>query len=458
MRRPRLPRLPRLGLRARVTALFGLGALVLSVALSLATYSVTRSNLLDERERSSVRGAKFDAEIAAQDLKAKQVAPIDILTDRINTGQVLKPVLLDSAGEPITPFAGTGGAIPAALIDLVRKGTAGTQRVSVNGTATLVVGIPLADTGYDYYEVGSLEDLTDTLDTLSATLTLFAALTTLAGAGLGVYASKRLLAPLGSVAVAAKAIGEGDLSTRLDPSDDRDLRTITRSFNTMVDQLAARMERDRRFAADVSHELRSPLQTLTAASSVLVRQKDAMDKRTGSAAVLVAEEVARFSELVRDLLELARDEVPVTLRETDVAALLRDCSRALVPKNGLDLKQAPAHWPLDPQRFERLLTNLLQNAKKHGGGAVRLGAQVVDGVLVVEVDDKGPGVPAEERELVFDRFGRGRAASARGFGDGTGLGLALVKQHAESHGGSVAVLDRPGGGARFRVEIPRRPA
>lgn len=451
-------RFPRLGLRARVIALFGFGALLLSVALALATYSTTRSNLLDERERGSVRNAFFDAKIVGQNLSTPNAVPIDVLNTYVNSGPLRQPVLLASTGVPISPIADAGAAIPAELIALVRKDTPAKQRVSINGKVSLVVGIPLRTSPYDYYEVGSLDDLSDTLRTLGTTLTLFAALTTAAGAGLGVYASKRLLAPLGSVAAAAKAIGEGDLSARLDPSDDRDLRAITLSFNTMVDQLASRLERDRRFAADVSHELRSPLQTLTAASSVLIRQKDAMDKRTGSAAVLVADEVARFSDLVRDLLELARDEVPVTLRDTDVPALLRDASRGLVPKSGLDLDRAPAHWPLDPQRFERLLTNLLQNAKNHGGGATRLGADVVAGMLVVEVDDEGPGVPVEERELVFDRFGRGRAASARGFGDGTGLGLALVKQHAESHGGSVSVHDRPGGGARFRVEIPRGPA
>lgn len=449
----------RLGLRARVIVLFALGAMLLSFALALATYSVTRNNLVQERERSAIRSAFFDARVAEQGLGDPTAQP-DVVLRNIDSGPQRRPLVLptdSSAGfsSPSTVEQALTSAVTAELIATVESGTAAVQRVSVNGEVSLVVGVPLLGVDYTYYEVGSLEDVTDTLRSLAATLTLFAALTTVAGAGLGVYASKRLLAPLGSIAQAAQAIGEGDLSARLDPSDDRDLRAITRSFNTMVDQLAARLQRDRRFAADVSHELRSPLQTLTAASSVLVRKKESMDKRTASAAELVSAEVSRFSALVQDLLELAREETPVNLQETDVRALLTEVARPHLKRTGLDLRFAPATWPLDAQRFERLLSNLLQNAQRHGGGPVRLGAQVIDEVLVVEVDDEGPGVPAEERELVFDRFGRGRTASARGVSDGTGLGLSLVKQHAEAHHGTVEVLDRPGGGARFRVQVPR---
>ena len=223
----------------------------------------------------------------------------------------------------------------------------------------------------------------------------------------------------------------------------------------MVDEVSARSEADRRFASDVSHELRSPLQTLSAATSVLDRRRDELDDRTAAAVDLLTDEVARFESLVTDLLELAKSDRPAERRPTDVVALTRAllASRGLAPVV-LDVSGGSAVLDVDPRRFEQVLANLVDNAAKHGGGAVRVGLAVEDDRLVLEVDDEGAGVPADERELVFDRFARGRAASMRGGSDGTGLGLALVAQHVLAHRGSVVVLDRPGGGARFRVELP----
>ena len=113
----------------------------------------------------------------------------------------------------------------------------------------------------------------------------------------------------------------------------------------------------------------------------------------------------------------------------------------------------PRTWAVDRRRVEQLLGNLLDNAQKYGGGptAVRLGT--MGALCYLEIDDKGPGASPEDRNTIFDRFVRGRTANSRGTGDGTGLGLALVAQHAAAHDGSAVVLDRPGGCARFRVEL-----
>jgi signal transduction histidine kinase len=111
-------------------------------------------------------------------------------------------------------------------------------------------------------------------------------------------------------------------------------------------------------------------------------------------------------------------------------------------------------WNIDERRLEQVLVNLLDNADRHGGGAVRIRIGQTLGMRVLEVDDEGPGIRLEDREVVFDRFVRAHNASARRDGDGTGLGLALVAQHVSAHGGRVHVTDRPGGGARLRVELP----
>ena len=120
----------------------------------------------------------------------------------------------------------------------------------------------------------------------------------LAAGLLGLWASRLVLRPVGDVSAAAARIAAGDLGARLEPSPDPDLGGCRESFNSMVDELTERMERDERFAGDVSHELRSPLTTLSTAASVLDRRAEEMSPRTQRAAELVVEEIERFQELV----------------------------------------------------------------------------------------------------------------------------------------------------------------
>jgi two-component system, OmpR family, sensor histidine kinase MtrB len=426
----------RTGLRTRITVLFGLGALALSAALAV------RAAYLDAAfVRTGLGGEEPDVQAVLQDL---------------NTGEVRRP-LVQRDGEFFGTSADPGltAAIPAELQRLVADGTPAVQRVPLRDSTAIVVGVPLPAVDAGYYEVSPLTELERTLRLLATVLALVALGTTLAGAALGWVISRRVLRPLASVAQTAGTIASGDYTARVAREGDPDLDTLAVSFNRMVDEVAARSASDRRFAADVSHELRSPLQTLSAATSVLDRRRDQLDSRTGQVIGLVCEEVERFESLVTDLLELARSDKPAERRPTDVVALTRAllASRGLPPEV-LDLGGEAAILDVDPRRYEQVLANLVDNAARHGGGAVRVGLVVADDRLVLEVDDEGPGVPADERELVFRRFARGRAANARGGTDGTGLGLSLVAQHVQAHLGTVEVLDRPGGGARFRVVLP----
>jgi signal transduction histidine kinase len=379
---------------------------------------------------------------------------VDVLRS-LDSGAARMPVLYrDGTWYARTADAGITDAIPAPLQRLVNAGQPGVQRVRTANGAALIFGIPLGPSTA-FYEIHSLAELERTLQVLALILGLVAAGTTFGGAGLGWYATRHVLRPLTTVADAARGIAAGDLDARLDSTGDRELERLTTSFNHMVDQLSRRLERDRRFAGDVSHELRSPLQTLAAAASVLDRRRDHMDERTATAAGLVVAEVNRFSSLVADLLELARGDQPVETKPVDVAELARQVCRARgVPEAVVVTGNGSATvWPVDRRRFERVLGNLVDNAVRHGGGpvAVRIGQE--NGLRFLEVDDEGPGILPQDRETIFDRFVRGRTANARGDRDGTGLGLALVAQHVSAHGGRAFVTDRPGGGARFRVEI-----
>lgn len=449
MRRP--------GLRARVTAGFALGALLVSACVALLSYQLTEQFLLSQREATAQRTVFREAEIVRAAL-ATDPADIGAVLRSLDTGVHRRPAVLRT-GEWYGRSAGTNldTVIPALLQEEVAAGRPAVQRVATADGPVLIIGVPL-QSGDGFYVVDSMNELDRSLQTLGLVLFLVAAVTTAAGAGLGAYAARYVLRPLASVATAARDITAGDITARLDPAAEPELAHLTTSFNEMVDQLSARMRRDRRFAADVSHELRSPLQTLSAAASVLARRADHLDPRTATAVVLVVDEIDRFQTLVTDLLELARSDQPADVAAVDVAGLARQlCDARGLPADIVTTDPADGMpWNVDRRRMERILANLLDNASRHGGGATAVHLATDTDAHVIHVDDEGPGVNPADRATIFDRFVRGRTAGARGDSDGTGLGLALVAQHAAAHHGAVTVTDRPGGGARFRVELPRQ--
>ena len=444
----------RAGLRTRVIGGFAAGALLLSASMALVSYQVTRGYLLEQRERSSVRSAQFDARVVREGLSAE---PTDFraLLGSLDTGNNRRAMLLRN-GQWYTRTADRGdtSAVPQRLRDMVERGTQAMQRVRVNGVPAVVVGIPLSP-GTALYEVDEMRELDQTLRVLGWVLAVVAAATATAGAGLGWYAARYVLRPLRSVADTAQDIAAGDLGSRLDPAVEPDLGRLTTTFNDMVDRLAEQAQRDRRFAADVSHELRSPLQTLLAAASVLANRRSRLDERSATAADLVVSEVDRFQSLVEDLMELARSDQPADPEPVDVAEVARRaCRMRRLPEDLVSVGDTGTRWYADRRRIEQAIGNLLDNAIRYGGGPTAVRIDRVGEIGRIEVDDEGPGVPPGDKAVIFDRFVRGRVARARGQDGGTGLGLALVAQHAAAHGGRATVLDRPGGGARFRLELP----
>jgi signal transduction histidine kinase len=194
------------------------------------------------------------------------------------------------------------------------------------------------------------------------------------------------------------------------------------------------------------------------AGAVLRRRRDELTGTAGQALDLLLGEIGRFQRMVVDLLEISRDDLRPDESPAEVVDL-GDVVRNVVaarPRGGpeVDLVDPSPLVLADRRRLDRVVANLLDNADKYAGGAVRVGVLRRDGRARLEVDDDGPGVPADQRERIFERFARGTYAGRRGVDGGSGLGLALVAQDVQRHGGSVRVEDRPGGGARFVVELP----
>jgi signal transduction histidine kinase len=458
VRRLALPR--RLGLRARITLAFGVGALLLSALLSATTWALTRENLLNQREDSAMVLVFQNARTVRNSVAQTQPAT---LLSSLSTRQGAQPVLyFDEVWSSQTPEFGED-ALPRSLRTLVVEGgQPARMRYDLRGEVQLAVGIPIPGGGA-YFEIISLDSLESTLEALGVSLVGASLVTTLAGGALGWWASRRTLRPLAGVSTAAMALAAGRLDTRLEASEDPDLAPIASSFNEMAQTLQDRIERDARFASDVSHELRSPLMTLSASVEVLNNQREALPERARAALDLMALDIDRFQQLVEDLLEISRFDAGVVRLELEEVHLAELVMQAVshstdfdVPVE-LDAELAGVVVNADKRRIVRVIANLLDNAAKYGGGASSVSLRQVDDGVQIAVEDRGPGVPEEDRELIFDRFSRGASAGRRGSSsDGVGLGLALVAEHVNLHGGRVWVDDRLDGqpGARFVVQLP----
>lgn len=461
----------RLGLRARVTLLFGLGALALSAIMGSLSYFTTRHVLVGDRESADLKQAYLNAALVRSSL-LEDKSPAESVDATSGTS-----VLYSQAQHPGAWFSTSisvgQSQLPAELRHTVLAGQAATETFILRGASQLVVGVPIPSVQAAYFEVFDLSDLSHTLGVLAATLFVVGAITTLLGAAVGRSASSRTLRPLATVSRAAVAIAGGQLDTRLHAdADDPDLVGLTSSFNRMVEQLQERIERETRFTSDVSHELRSPLTTLSASLEVMEASRNELPPRTQRALTLLAGDVRRFQRMVGDLLEISRSDTgsaELSMDEVNAGELVRQSVAAGQRSLGGEGERPVVEvspdlagtWLLiDKRRFERVIVNLLENAALYGGGAVRVTAEAGptrdDGrsTMRVAVEDQGPGLAPSERARVFERFYRGSAAGRRGAGTGTGLGLALVAEHVRLHGGSTWAEEAEGGGARFVIELP----
>ncbi|MDP8976380.1 MAG: HAMP domain-containing histidine kinase [Actinomycetota bacterium] len=439
---------------------FAAGTLVLSALLAVLTYQLARTYLLRQRETSVLRQAYANARLVRDTAKTPGADVLRLLASLKSPAG--SDTVLYQRGEWFAASLAIGrDDLPAQLRDSVVGGEPSRQRILLDGEAMIVVGLPLPAVDGAYFEVFSLDELSHTLRILRNVLIGSTAFSALGGAALGLTVSRRVLRPLAAVSEAASAVSHGQLDQRLDVGDDPDLSGLARSFNQMTEALQERIRRDARFAAAVSHELRSPLTTQVAALEVLEARRAEMPERAATALDLLAGEVRRFQRLVQDLLEISRIDAGVVELAWEPVRLGDFVHEAMARLDDVPLELDPdaAHLVVraDKRRLAQVLANLVENARCHGGGAVRVCVKAAVGCVRLVVDDAGPGVPIEERERIFERFGRGRASS-RGAGQGTGLGLSLVAEHIHLHAGRVWVEDRPGGGARFVVELPVAPS
>lgn len=453
-----MARARRLRLRSRLLAAFVGGALLLSASVALLSYGMTRRYLLTQRERSAQRQAEVNARLVGGALRSDSDVPQLLGSLQSPAGSSAVVVLHNGRWFAASLDLGRE-AIPAALREAVLdQRSRAHQRHVLDQVPRLAVGLPLP-AGDAYFEVFALRELDRTLRTLRVALTTAAAAAVVGAAGLGVWASRRLLGPLADIGATATSIAGGELDARLDVGNDVELAALAASFNQMVASLQQRIERDARFASNVSHELRSPLTALRSALQNMETRRPSMDERTARSLDLLAREVDRFERLVQDLIEISRFDAGVVQASSEEVFLgelvlhaVETLSEGEVPVE-VAASATDAVVRADKRRLEQVIANLVANARLHGGGVDRLRIEADEDRARIIVEDRGPGVPMEDRDRVFERFYRARYTGRTA--GGVGLGLALVAEHAHLHGGRAWVEGRDdGGGARFVVELP----
>lgn len=451
----------RAGFRARATLAFAAGAVLIAATLALPAFFASRSYLTSQREASARRQAFANARLVRNVLRSPDADPSQLfgsLQREEGTDSVFR-----AGGRWFASSVATSrDSLPADLVKVVEEGHAGWQRYRLNGKSVIAVGVPVPAAGALYFEVDRLSQLDSALRAMSLALLLASVVTVIGGAIIGFILSGNLVRPIRMLAARAEAVAAGD-ATAFDEAD-VELAPLVGSLNRVIEGYATRAERESRFASDVSHELRAPLAALSAAVDVMQRRRGQLPDGTTVALDALSDQIDGFQTLVLDLLEMSRFDAgraELVAEPADLRELIR---HALVSISADDVPvfvdpAVPPRLVVDRRRIAQVIVNLVENARRYGGGATAVKAWRHGLAVRIAVEDHGPGVLPEDRERVFQRFERGSLPARKDVPKGTGLGLALVQEHALLHGGSAWVEDvdpDQGGGARFVIEIPMR--
>jgi len=318
-------------------------------------------------------------------------------------------------------------------------------------------------------QVGSpLEGIEEALSQLLLILVVAVPLVLVVASLGGSFLANKALKPVDEITKTAKRIGSGDLSQRIHLEEflDDEIGRLASTFNEMIGKLERSFLQIKRFTADASHELKTPLTVLKGEIEVGLKRDRAVEeyKRILSSCL---EEVDHMSRIVDDLLTLARADMgALELRRerVDLGEVAEDVWRSLqrmAEEKGLKFSLArDGEVPVwgDRDRLRQLVVNLVDNALKYtpSGGEVVLKVGRQDALALLSVKDTGEGIPPEDQERVFERFYRVDKARSREKG-GTGLGLSICKWIAEAHGGRIWLKSEIGRGSTFTVELPLSP-
>ena len=372
--------------------------------------------------------------------------------------------------------------IPDALREQVRTNPSKLLYKSIDLTVAgqshpgLVVGsgveVPVAGS-YELYLVYDLASAQQTLDFVQSTLAFGGAVMILLLGAVSYYVTGRIVRPVQIAADVASELAAENLEPRIKVSGDDVIADLGRSFNIMADRMQAKINdlsqlsrMQQRFVADVSHELRTPLTTIKLSAALMEDRAEELSAASAKNLHKLQGQVARFEDLLNDLLEISRYDamevvpdfeledlngaVGLALANIQVVADSKGCELVV------DIPAGPVEAEFDPRRIDRVLRNLLSNAIEHGAGKpVHISVGQSSEAVAVTIMDHGDGMSPAEVRQVFDRFWRADKARKRTTG-GTGLGMSISLADAQIHKGWLQVISKPKRGTMFRLTIPRK--
>ena len=458
------------GVRARLTAtILGLVAVTAAV-LGVGSYLFVDVGLRAQALDDAAAEARFDLSVLIPESLPAEPTLEDIVDSRLAERfrqRGVESIFRLSTGETSVSNSSLQDVLSRLPSDMLVRVAAGELAYSwtvLDGVPALVIGGQIPQSSDEVYFVHDASTIEDTLARLRLALGGGALVLVLVGLVAARSVARGVLAPVQAAARAAEQIERGDLGARIPVTARDEFGRWAERFNSMADALGATIGRleaaqaqNRRFVADVSHELRTPLAALVAEASILREHLDALPAGSRRAGELLIADIGRLRNLVDDLMELSRfdaDAEQVAREPVELGRLIRAIVASRLADATVDGPTAPIELETDPRRMERIVGNLLDNAREHAAGAgveVTVAPAAEGSEAVVTVLDRGPGIAPDRLDRIFERFYKLEPSRHAG---SSGLGLAIAAEHASLLGGSLRASNRAGGGLAVELRLP----
>ncbi len=484
----RLLTTPRRSLRRRVALAFAAAVAVTALGLSLSAYYSTKIAQQDDALQKALVQSRLNLYLADTNLPA--IPTYADFTKLLDAFQIRGDFSTFIDAGSTTYRGGTQLVVPSLVSSELRasvsQGRLAYQTISVGGEPNIVVGGQVRPSGLQLYFFYPQGARLAELRSLRTILLAAGGILLVLGAFAGSFLARGLFRPVKAASVAAAHMSEGDLDIRL-PGGSDEFGVLASSFNRMAENLQAQMTdleagqaRERRFAADVTHELRTPVAALVGEASLLRAKLEALPDGTVTPDVrriaqLVTTDIGRLRVLVDDLLEISRLDAgaaELVLEPVDVHEFLNQVKSAHGWPQEVEMVASAAEEPsllplqgapgsgvgsavtlqTDKRRLERIMVNLVENSLRHGVPPVRVETQASPDRVWITVTDNGAGIPFEHLPHIFERFYK--ADPSRASSRGSGLGLAIARENARLLGGELTAATMPGAGARFVLTLP----